>query len=310
MRGARPLRAFAHVSLGRQRSPKHENGPFLVPYLRAANVKDGQLDLSDVKVMNFTPNEQQFFHLRPGDVLVTEGSGSLRTVGASAVWSGEIDGVVCFQNTLLRLRPRSETTDPRFLAWWARHAFVAGLFRSVATGANIYHVSAERVRSLPVSFPDLAAQQAIVDFLDVETARIDELIVKKRRLIGILYEWEQAQLVQHVGDWRETATVTLRQAGTKVVTGPFGTQLSAAEYVRGGVPVINPTHIIEGRLQPEEHVTVPSSVVDRLRRHRLHVGDIVMGRKGDVGRAALIAVEQEVGVSGLGAPFQLLPSAA
>ena len=95
----RPLRALATVDLGRQRSPVHEQGPHMVPYLRAANVSDGRLNLVDVKEMNFSLREQQFFALKPGDVLVTEGSGSLQTVGASAVWRGEIPGAVCFQNT-------------------------------------------------------------------------------------------------------------------------------------------------------------------------------------------------------------------
>ncbi|NED55274.1 hypothetical protein G3I24_30840, partial [Micromonospora aurantiaca] len=126
--------------------------------MRAANVKDGVLDLTDVKSMNFTPQEQAIFSLRPGDVLVTEGSGSLTAVGASAVWQGEVDGTVCFQNTLLRLRPRAGT-DPRFLAWWARSAFGSGVFASVATGANIYHVSAQRVRALPCDLPPLDEQR-------------------------------------------------------------------------------------------------------------------------------------------------------
>ena len=78
----------------------------MVRYLRAANVKDGSLDLSDVKEMDFNPAEQVTYALRPGDVLVTEGAGSLAAVGASAVWDGELDGIVCFQNTLLRLRAK------------------------------------------------------------------------------------------------------------------------------------------------------------------------------------------------------------
>lgn len=160
-------------------------GPHMVPYLRAANVMDGMLDLADVKEMNFEPKEQSVFALRKGDVLVTEGSGSLRAVGASSVWEGEIPGVVCFQNTLLRLRPRP-STDPRFLAWWCRFAFADGLFASVATGANIFHVSADRVRGLPMTYLALGHQRAIADFLDTETARIDAVIAKKRRLIELL----------------------------------------------------------------------------------------------------------------------------
>lgn len=187
----RGLRAYAEVSLGRQRSPAHDAGPFMVKYLRAANVKDGYLDLSDVKEMNFEPKEQTIFALRPGDVLVTEGSGSLSAVGASSVWYGEIEGLVCFQNTLLRLRPRTGT-DPRFLAWWCRHAFADGLFASVATGANIYHISAERVRGLPMALLPLVDQRTIADYLDAETARIDALIAKKQRLIAALDERRDA----------------------------------------------------------------------------------------------------------------------
>lgn len=181
------MRAYAEVVLGRQRSPRHEQGDHMVAYLRAANVKDGELDLRDVKTMNFAPEEQKVFALAPGDVLITEGSGSRSAVGASAVWNGEIDGVVCFQNTLLRARPR-EGTDERFLAWWCRHAFGSGLFAEEATGANIFHLSAQRVRSIPMAYLPLAEQRAIADFLDTETARIDALITKKRRLINLLEE--------------------------------------------------------------------------------------------------------------------------
>lgn len=198
MSEVRPLRAYAEVALGRQRSPQHEDGPHMVPYLRAANVKDGTLDLTDVKEMNFSPAEQAIFSLAPGDVLVTEGSGSLGTVGASAVWRGEIEGTVCFQNTLLRLRPRTGT-DSRFLAWWCRYAFSDGLFASVATGANIFHLSADRARGLPVSRVESDRQRAIADFLDAETARIDALIAKKRRLLAVLNDRIDAEIMEWVG---------------------------------------------------------------------------------------------------------------
>ncbi len=165
-------------------------------YLRAANVKDGELDLSDVKEMNFSPTEQVIFSLNDGDVLVTEGSGSLGAVGASAVWSQDLPGTHCFQNTLLRLRPRPGT-NPRFLAWWARYAFADGLFAIIATGANIFHVSAERVRSLPMTYLPLPEQRAIADYLDRETARIDVLIAAKQRMLSLLDEWENS-LVSHM----------------------------------------------------------------------------------------------------------------
>jgi type I restriction enzyme S subunit len=173
----------------------------MVRYLRAANVKDGTLDLTDVQSMNFTPAEQIIFALRPGDVLVSEGSGSLGSVGASAVWRGELDGTVCFQNTLLRLRPRAGV-DGRYLEWWARSAFGSGVFAAIASGANIYHLSAERVRALPINLPPLEEQRGIANFLDAEIARIDGLLDTQKRLRERLVE-------------RRGAGVTSAVAGTK-----------------------------------------------------------------------------------------------
>ena len=197
LEGSRHLRSYADVQLGRQRAPRHATGSHMTLYLRAANVTDGILDLSDVKSMNFKPAEQDRFALRNGDILVSEGSGSLSAVGASAVWNGEIKGTVCFQNTLLRLRPRS-SMDPKFLAWWCRYAHADGLFAGVATGANIYHISAERVRCLPMTHRPLTEQRAIADYLDIETGRIDALISKTHRVIDLLAERRQAVITAAV----------------------------------------------------------------------------------------------------------------
>ncbi len=158
----------------------------MTPYLRAANVKDGELDLTDVKEMNFDPGEQQIFRLQPGDVLISEGAGSLAAVGASAAYEGEPPGV-CFQNTLLRLRPRADV-EPRFVAWWARAMYASGEFARFATGASIYHLGAERVRAVRAWIPTIEEQRRIAAFLDAETERIDQLIATKTRMIELLEE--------------------------------------------------------------------------------------------------------------------------
>ena len=193
----RPLRAYAEIHLGRQRAPIYDTGPNMTVYLRAANVQDGRLDLSDIKLMNFEPLEQARFSLSGGDVLISEGSGSLASIGATAVWNNEIDGTVCFQNTLLRLRPRG-STDPRFLAWWCRYAYTSGLFASVATGANIYHLSADRVRSLPMAHVPLTDQRIIADHLDTEIGRIDATADRERRVADLLVERRQALITAMV----------------------------------------------------------------------------------------------------------------
>jgi type I restriction enzyme S subunit len=160
------------VTIGRQRAPQHQVGQHIVPYLRAANVKDGQLLLEDVLSMNFEPNEQATYRLSPGDVLVTEGCGSIGELGASAAWEGEIPGTVCFQNTLLRLRARPGATLPRFVLHLARYAHAVGLWASVASGTNIFHISLKRAQAMLVPVPSLEHQEQLSESLDaLETVR-------------------------------------------------------------------------------------------------------------------------------------------
>jgi type I restriction enzyme S subunit len=191
------VRAIADPLLGRQRSPDQATGPHMVPYLRAANVKDGRLDLSDVMEMNFSPAEQRRFALVPGDVLITEGAGSLAAVGANAVWSVELDGVICFQNTLVRLRPKPGS-DPRFVAWWARYAYESGLLGAVAGGANIYHLGVETVRTLPAWTPPLEVQSRVADQLDWEVASLQRQAAIRERQIKLLLERRQALITAAV----------------------------------------------------------------------------------------------------------------
>lgn len=160
-----PLGEAADVNIGRQRSPKNASGPSMVPYLRAANVKDGRLALNDVLEMNFDATEQETFALQHGDVLVTEGCGSIRELGASARWDAPIEGTVCFQNTLLRLRAIPGLTLPEFVEQWARWAHRSGVWASTASGTNIFHIGVQRAREVAVLLPPVEEQRRIVDLV-------------------------------------------------------------------------------------------------------------------------------------------------
>lgn len=138
--------------------------------------------------MNFSPAEQTIFGLRDGDVLVTEGSGSRDTVGASAVWHSQATGVVCFQNTLLRMRPRPGVTEGRFIAWWARHAHASGQMAAAASGANILHLGSEGLRQLQIEVPSLDEQRRIADFLDDQVSRLEAIVTARRGSLHLVSE--------------------------------------------------------------------------------------------------------------------------
>ena len=71
-------------------------------------------------------------------------------------------------------------------------------------------------------------------------------------------------------------------------TGPFGSALHKSDYVDGGVPLINPSHIRNGRLVPDPSVSVDAAAMSRLSEYRLQKSDVVMGRRGEMGRCAVV----------------------
>jgi len=188
-----PLRHAAEVTLGRMRNPESETGPLQVPYLRAANVSDGVLNLDDVKSMHFSEAEQGRYVLLEGDVLVTEASGSRAQVGQTAMWDGSLPQVM-FQNTLMRLRPLPGT-DARFLYWWSQHAYAAGVYAKAAQGLAIWHLSADRLRALPFPALSLQEQADTARFLDVQVTLLDKAIVLRKRQADLLAERRSSLVV-------------------------------------------------------------------------------------------------------------------
>lgn len=223
----------------------------------------------------------RYWHVDPGDLVVNP-----MWLAGGAIGVSLVAGAVSPDYRVYSLSARVE---PRFIHHLFRSVLYRDQYRLLMRAETTFdrRVTKDDFAELPVLVPPVETQRAIVDLLDAETARVDALIEKKLSLMRLLGEWEQASLLKELGDWRQENGTTLRQYGTRVVTGPFGTQLKADEYATGGVPVINPTHIRRGRFVPEPNVAVSEVVAQRLSRHRLTPGDVVMGRKGDVGRCAV-----------------------
>jgi type I restriction enzyme S subunit len=148
------------VRLGRQRSPEHEYGEHIVPYLRVANVFEDYIDVSDVRSMNFTPQEQKTFSLLRGDILLNEGQ-SPELVGRAAMYVGQ-PPKVCYQNTLLRFR-HAAYVNPHFALLVFRHYLRAGHFTRIARwSTNIAHLGSDRFGSMPFPLPPKKEQDMIV----------------------------------------------------------------------------------------------------------------------------------------------------
>ena len=70
--------------------------------------------------------------------------------------------------------------------------------------------------------------------------------------------------------------------------GPFGSTLHKEDCVVGGHPLVNPSHIVEGNIIIDPELAVSDEKYAELDSYHLHVNDIVMGRRGEMGRCAIV----------------------
>ena len=182
-------------------------------------------------------------------------------------------------------------------------------YREYINGSILNKLTQGNMNEIVCPIPADVEQEAIADFLDSQCAKIDGVIADIERQIETLQNYKKSLITEAVTkgldrsvpmmdsgiEWigkipAHWGTNRLRYVAS-VKTGPFGTQLSADEYVDEGVPIINVKNIGYGSILAEDLDFVPESVADRLSVHRLKLDDIVFGRKGAVDKHAIITDE-------------------
>ena len=116
----------------------------------------------------------------PGDFVVNR---LVARDGAFAV-SG-LDGLISPAYWVLRARKDFDTRFVNYLLRSSHYLAEIGA-RSKAMPPAQFDLPWEQFRTLPIASPELSLQRDIADYLDTETARIDALIEKKRRLINLV----------------------------------------------------------------------------------------------------------------------------
>lgn len=94
----------------------------------------------------------------------------------------------------------------------------------------------------------------------------------------------------------------------ELCTGPFGSMIHQEDYVRDGVPLINPSHMIGGRIIHDPRVTIKVADAERLSAYALTAGDMVLARRGEVGRYAYVTEQEHGWLCGTGSFFVRLYS--
>jgi type I restriction enzyme S subunit len=157
----------AGVTLGKDYPP---NETVTVPYLRVANVKDGRLDLDDIKSIAVPQAVVDGLALRFGDLLLTEG-GDPDKLGRGTIWRNELSRCI-HQNHVFRVRFDLERFDPVYLSLQFRSTHAKSYFLAHAKQTTgIASINQQVLRAYPLISHSIADQKSLA----LEYGALDKL---------------------------------------------------------------------------------------------------------------------------------------
>jgi type I restriction enzyme S subunit len=168
-------------------------------------------------------------YITKGDVLVTKDSESWTDIVIPAYVMHDFKNKVLCGYHLALIRPNN--INGRYLFRALQSKIINYQFQIEAYGITRYGIGKSSLGNGLIHAPLLSEQQSIADFLDYETARIDNLIAKYQRLIELLQE-KRAALITHAVTRGLDPDVPLKDSGVEWLGKiPRNWQLNRGKYI-------------------------------------------------------------------------------
>ena len=291
----RPLKYAAKINartLGENTPPDFE-----INYIDISSV-DSNGHRSSAETMSFgeAPSRARRIVVS-GDVIISTVRTYLKAI--SYIDTAD-DNLIC--STGFAVITPSPKLYPRFLFYWVCSEWFVSEIVARSVGVSYPAMNAVEVGNLPCPAIPMGEQQAVAEFLDHETARIDELIAKKQRLIELLQEQRRA-LITHMVTKGLNPDAPKKDSGVEWLgaipahwdvkklkylcsrSAIYGANESSNAYIESGIRLLRTSDIDDnGGLVDDNPVHIdPSSVQD----YRLSSGDLLLSRSGTIGRSFL-----------------------
>lgn len=169
----------------------------------------------------------------------------------------------------------------------ANYRYLYYALKSVKIPNTGYNRHFKWLKEAKIYYPNSEEQSKIVLILD----EISSVIEHRQRQLQKLDELVKARFIELFGDPISNPhgfdKVDLSELAD-IKIGPFGSLLHKEDYIEGGYALLNPSHIIDGKIAPDSKLTVSREKYEELSAYRLKAGDVVMGRRGEMGRCAVV----------------------
>ncbi len=270
-----------------------------IPFIRSTNLIDGKISNEDILYISEEKHQKlKKGHLTIGDVLFTNRG----EIGKVAIVDKVFDGAN-LNSQIAWLRCREELF-PKYLFYFLQSDQMLRHFSRSKSGAALQQFTIRMIKEVIVSYPPLLEQKRIVAILDEVFEGIDRAIANTEKNLTNareLFESYLNEIFTQKGDgWVEKR---LSEIGGKISTGPFGSILHKSDYVVDGIPIVNPANIEGDEIIPNFNKTIDQDMAKKLQSYILKKDDVVVGRRGEIGRCAVVREEQSGWLCGSGSFF-------
>jgi len=164
-------------------------------------------------------------------------------------------------------------------------------------GTGVPHIDPSIFNSLPFPLSPTSEQQRIVTKIDSLFSELEKGITLLKTIKAQLAIYRQAvlrwafegKLIDN--NWKMGI---LEDIVSEIKIGPFGTLLHKADYIESGIPIINPKHMNNQKIIYDPHTTISKQKAKDLSSYKLQDNDIILARRGEMGRTAPVT-EKEIG---------------
>lgn len=260
-----------------------------IPMLATPNIKGGDLNFaSAARISKERYDESPEIMLSVGDVLLTKDGSTIGIVNMVR----ELRGPATVNGSIAVITPTGELNG-RFLYWVLTSKYAQSIFNRLRDGMGVPHLFQRDINRITIPFPPLFEQQAIVDYLDRETQRIDGLIAEQRGLIETMRERRDAGWASLYETAKSAGRmIQVRRVLDSIVDGPFGSSLTSSHYSDEGVRVIRLGNIGVNAFRNKDQAFIPSEYAAKLSYHAAQFGDVIIAGLGDekwpLGRATVL----------------------
>lgn len=264
--------------------PANDNGKYV--YLRMNNITyDGKLDLSEVKRIDLSLEDDESAFVHKGDLMFNR-TNTKEFVGKTTVFN--LDEPMVVAGYIIRVRFKDIIT-PEYVSGYLNSTYGKALLRKMAKGAvHQANINAQEFQGIRI--------------LDVPKHEQNKFVTILQQADKSEFDGFKSQFIEMFGDPitnpKSWPVMSMKESSVLLSDGPFGSNLKTEHYCEEGIRVIRLQNICLGYFDDTDKAYVSVAHYEKLKKYTCKPGEIVIGTLGEPNfRACIIPSYIELSIN-------------